>query len=88
MKYTGVDFIISVNRLQLNINIDSTMCENSSLLGYYAVSAGKQITVYQSAWCNVTEDLHLQQHCCENLKFCITLCVGRTVVSVTHSIAL
>jgi len=41
MKCIGIYFIISVDRLQLNINTDSTLYENSSLLGHYAMSAGK-----------------------------------------------
>jgi hypothetical protein len=41
IKCLGIYFIISVDRLQLNINIDSTLYENSSLLGHYAISAGK-----------------------------------------------
>jgi hypothetical protein len=82
MKCIGVYFIISVDRLQLNINIDSTLYENSSLLGHYAMSAGKQVSIYQSTWCNVTEAFHLHQHYCENFKFCIAVCVGRTDVGI------
>lgn len=39
MKYIGIYFIISVDRLQLNT--DSALYENSSPLGHYAMSASK-----------------------------------------------
>jgi len=41
MKCVGIYFIISVDRLQLHINIDSTLYEYSSLLGHYAMSSSK-----------------------------------------------
>jgi hypothetical protein len=82
MKCIGIYFIISVDRLQLNINTDSALYENSSLLGHYTMSSGKQVSIYQSTWCNVTEDFNFHQHCYENLKFYITLCVGRTGIAL------
>jgi hypothetical protein len=27
------------------------------------------VTIYQSTWRNITEDLNLQQHSCENIKY-------------------
>jgi hypothetical protein len=46
------------------------MSEDLSLLECYAVLTGKQLigNVYQLiTWCNIPEDLHLQQHSCEKL---------------------
>jgi hypothetical protein len=56
-------------------------------------SVEASVTIYQSARCNISEDLNLQQHRCEQLTFLIQACYmicyieSNPVITTLHDIS-